>query len=561
MKSPGPFSFLVLFLCLLRGQAEAQFRQPLLPPPVAAAISADTLGGNSTFQQLIDHKNPSLGTFSQRYWWNTTYWTGPGSPVVLFTPGEVAANGYTGFLTNRTLAGLFAQEIGGATIVIEHRYWGESSPYSVLDTKNLTYLTLENSVADLVHFARTVQLPFDKSGMSNAPDAPWIDLGASYSAALAAWIHKLSPGTFWAYHASSGPVQAIYDYWAYFLPIEHGMPKNCSADISRITGYIDELIDNGNHAEIQALKEDFGLAGLAHADDFAGYMLFSGAVSGVVSAWQNVGPSSGYSNFFQMCDSIEGVRPVAINGTNSTAVGPWSNVTIPSADGIGLKKALPNLISYFRNEYLPNYCAYYKYEEFLDPMSVGCFESYDTSNPFFSDKAVNNTGNRQWFWMLCNEPFAYWQTGAPNGQHSVISRYVSTGYWQRQCGIMFPPQGNATYGSAAGRTVNELNALTEGWNLTNTTRLVWVNGEFDPWRSASVSSEIRPGGPLQSTPEVPVLLAKGGIHCSDISTMNGEVNKDIRNTQLTAVAHIKKWTDEFYVDKRGPHRRRVSWAA
>lgn len=412
-------------------------------------------------------------------------------------------------------------------------------------------------MADLVHFARTVRLPFDKSGRSNAPDAPWIDIGASYSAALAAWIHKLSPGTFWAYHASSGPVQAIYDYWTYFLPIERGMPKNCSADISRITGYIDELIDHGKHAELQALKEDFGLGGLEYADDFAG------AVGGVVSGWQSVTPSSNYSNFFQMCDTLEGVRPTAINGTNSTASakGPWSNVTIPSAAGIGLKKALPNLASYFRHEYLPNTCAEYEYQDWLDPMSIGCFESHNVSNPIFSDWAVNNTVNRQWIWMLCNEPFAYWQTGAPKGQRSVISRYVSTDYYQRQCDLAFPPQGNATHGSAAGRTVDKLNALTEGWDLTNTTRLLWVNGEFDPWRSASVSSEIRPGGPLQSTPEVPVLLIKGGIHCSDMSGKSGEVNADIHEMQHTAIAQIKKWTGEFYVGKSGPHSRRASWAA
>lgn len=39
--------------------------------------------------------------------------------VVLFTPGEIAADGYTGYLTNETLTGLFAQEIGGAVILLE----------------------------------------------------------------------------------------------------------------------------------------------------------------------------------------------------------------------------------------------------------------------------------------------------------------------------------------------------------------------------------------------------------------------------------------------------------
>lgn len=41
------------------------------------------------------------------------------SQVVLFTPGEQAAAPFTGYLTNRTVTGLFAQSIGGAVIVIE----------------------------------------------------------------------------------------------------------------------------------------------------------------------------------------------------------------------------------------------------------------------------------------------------------------------------------------------------------------------------------------------------------------------------------------------------------
>jgi len=50
-----------------------------VPPPSSAEISGFT--GQSTFQQLIDHKNPELGTFSQRYWWNSEWWSGEGSPV------------------------------------------------------------------------------------------------------------------------------------------------------------------------------------------------------------------------------------------------------------------------------------------------------------------------------------------------------------------------------------------------------------------------------------------------------------------------------------------------
>jgi hypothetical protein len=39
--------------------------------------------------------------------------------VVLFTPGEIAADEYVGYLTNLTITGLFAEEINGAVVLLE----------------------------------------------------------------------------------------------------------------------------------------------------------------------------------------------------------------------------------------------------------------------------------------------------------------------------------------------------------------------------------------------------------------------------------------------------------
>ena len=187
------------------------------PPSISVDIPATT--GNTTFQQLLNHDDPSAGTFSQRFWWNDEFYGGPGSPVVLFTPGEIAADGYQSYLTNKTITGTFAQAIKGAVIMLEHRYWGDSSPYANLSTTNLQQLTLKNSISDLTYFAKTVQLPFDTNSSSNAPQAPWVFSGGSYSGALASWMEVTDPGTFWAYHSSSAPVEAIYDYVRYSIPL------------------------------------------------------------------------------------------------------------------------------------------------------------------------------------------------------------------------------------------------------------------------------------------------------------------------------------------------------
>jgi hypothetical protein len=172
------------------------------------------------------------------------------------------------------------------------RYYGYSSPYEILDNEALQYLTLNNSVADMVRFARDVDLPFDTNHSSNAPQAvsektrmerdceadkvlkAWIQVGGSYSGALAAWNEKISPGTYWAYHASSGPVEAVYDYWSYFLPIQAGMPKNCSKDMERIVEHVDAVIEKGDADEIAKLQKSFGLQELTHVEDFAAYDLF-----------------------------------------------------------------------------------------------------------------------------------------------------------------------------------------------------------------------------------------------------------------------------------------------
>jgi hypothetical protein len=68
------------------------------------------------------------------------------------------------------------------------RFWGESSPYADLTTENLQLLTLKQAIADFTYFAKTVALPFDKNGSSNADKAPWVFSGGSYSGALAAWV-------------------------------------------------------------------------------------------------------------------------------------------------------------------------------------------------------------------------------------------------------------------------------------------------------------------------------------------------------------------------------------
>lgn len=41
---------------------------------------------------------------------------------MFFTPGEISAAAYGGYLTNATITGRFAQEIGGAVLMVEREF-------------------------------------------------------------------------------------------------------------------------------------------------------------------------------------------------------------------------------------------------------------------------------------------------------------------------------------------------------------------------------------------------------------------------------------------------------
>ena len=59
------------------------------------------------------------------------------------------------------------------------------------------------------------------------------------------------------------------NFWGYFEPIRQSMPANCSADIGAVIAHVDSVLQANVSSDVTALKQTFGLEGLAHNDDFA----------------------------------------------------------------------------------------------------------------------------------------------------------------------------------------------------------------------------------------------------------------------------------------------------
>ena len=271
------------------------------------------------------------------------------------------------------------------------------------------------------------------------------------------------------------------------------------------------------------MKQEFGLADVSHNDDFM-VALESGPW-----LWQDSSDTAP-STFQVFCDYVENVA-------NAT-----SNTSIPGPAGVGSEKALHGYATWMREVQIPSSCP--------DGNISACFGTYDPKSIMYTDTSLDNEYERQWMWVLCNEPFEFWQDGAPANRPTLVSRYSSAKYWRRQCGLYFPPGPNGeTYGLARGATTDALNARTGGWNMLqerDISRIVMTNGEFDPWRSAGVASEFRPGGPLHSsTKDVFFNLIPGGVHCYDFIAAYGTANAAVAKAQQAEIEQIAEWVGQW----------------
>ncbi|KAJ6781295.1 hypothetical protein PWT90_07981 [Aphanocladium album] len=452
------------------------------------------------FDQLIDHSRPELGTFRQRYYYSTMYYNGPGSPISVDAPPEAALRADYVDPSNATMSGFIAQQIGGAYIAIEHRYYGASTPIEQdqYDAEHLQPLTLENAVDDLVYFARNVKLPFDPNGLSHPDKAPWMLSGCSYPGALSAWTQKLAPGTFWAHEAGSAVVQTRNSLWQYFLPIEKAMPQNCSADWKLVMAHIDDVLLHGSDADKTQLKSNMGADGLSDA-------LTAYSAIEWLFQWQNKQyATNDFTQFLGTCDYLEDQVP--------------PREPLPGPEGVGLEKAL-----------------------------AGFFRSRTSGDRDSADKPQDSTTD-PWLWQLCNEPFQWWQANSPNKSLHMTSALLDEQWFKdSDCHEVFPPVGKYKVGIDLGRDETIVNRLTGGWDgANNLTRIAWVNADLDPWLYATVSSPDRPGGPQQGTGDAPLYMLRGTAHCNDYYTVNGDYNDDAREMFTGVGANMKKWAAEFY---------------
>ncbi|KIO21848.1 hypothetical protein M407DRAFT_28560 [Tulasnella calospora MUT 4182] len=496
------------------------------------------------FNQLRDHTNTTEGEFRQRYYFSDKYYKGQGSPIIIEIAGEESVDNIAPDLAGDSMMIAMMKAWGAAGVVLERRfsfeqatvllnippfqltslssavtlspqdrYFGNSMPRDSLTTSNLKLLTVEQAIEDYKYFVENVKLPWtnNKSYSSDPHSTPWVSIGCSYPGLLVALIQQQYPNLLAAGYSSSAPIKADGDFQDYWKPIEAGMPKNCSADLAATVAHIDHVVSTGTPKEVKKLKTRFGLPDLANDD-------FGKALQWPLLQWQNISPISTeaeYPRLYSFCDAIE-----RVNGTQSM-----------DPQGVGLDQALENLEREF--------------ETSISPMLLDA-GLFPTSNPqleMFTDTSVLDKYARAWTWMLCTQ-LGWFQVGGTGESSSIASSLVTPDYYARQCSNYFPLADGTLPEYNPSQAAEKFNSRFKSWDVVGKNLFI-TNGEFDPWRSASYSSERAP--PTETKTETHrITVIPNAIHGWDLTLSNGKLDENVKRVQDDGLAQIHDWLQHWY---------------
>ncbi|KXN68793.1 peptidase S28 [Conidiobolus coronatus NRRL 28638] len=223
------------------------------------------------FDQILDHDSNYSATFKQRYYVNTEHYK-PGGPAILYIGGEKALT------TGSVLGGntfQIAKENNGILFGLEHRYYGESQPFTEWTVENLKYLSSLNGVKDIGNFIKNVINPTTNKTFENTK---WIAIGGSYPGSLSAWVRQEYPNDVLIGYASSAPVLAKEDFYEFDQTISSAFGSECANEINSIREYMDDLYDKPK--EFSDLKSRFGCNDIEDNNEFL--LVYADIIAGIV---------------------------------------------------------------------------------------------------------------------------------------------------------------------------------------------------------------------------------------------------------------------------------------
>ncbi|KAL4744838.1 hypothetical protein BDW72DRAFT_208706 [Aspergillus terricola var. indicus] len=440
--------------------------------------------GANALQLPIDHDNPAIGAFRNRYWVNDAYYV-PGGPVILYDVGEANGEPSAAHLTsNVSFLPPVLQEFGAIGIVWEHRsdenrYYGDSLPYPISNQtppEHWKYLTTRQALADIPVFAENFTRPGLQKYDLTPRSTPWVMIGGSYPGSRAAFARNEYPDTIFASFAASAPVQARVNMSVYHEQIYRSMVANgfwnCASDIHAALEYIDIQLSQGDTAA--SVKQLFFGAG-AEKNSNEDFTQALAIIYGSFQAYGIDGPAGSLGEFCRYLES--------------------DPVTGQTAGAEGLASRLGNKYLAERWAAWPIFAQLINvnYETNCKGLDMSAAPSCELNKPVTDASAI------AWTWQYCTQ-WGFYQSNN-EGTHSLLSRYQTLEFQQVMCNRQFPEA--VKNGLLPPKPqVDALNAEFGGWNI-RPSNVYFSAGEFDPWRTLTLLSAEQFSLQLNVTSDIP----------------------------------------------------------
>lgn len=475
------------------------------------------------------------------------------TPVFVLDSGETNAEGRLPYLDHGILD-ILANATNGIGIVLEHRYYGTSLPERAAlgcGTKwgvdELRWLTTEQALEDNAQFVQKMRfdgVADDAMDRLRAPNTPVISYGGSYPGAKSAFVRVLYPDLFWGSLASSAVVAAIEEFPDYFYPIAHGAQQDCTQALQGAIAWIDEIIapdpatgqhqPSRNTMEARKLMALFGVEQLSNIADFANLLT---APLGSFQAL-NWDPSVTSGAFEAFCTALVGHPSGPMTATPQLAARNHKSEAYPAV--------VRNFAEYIKSHYVEDCTS--------SNMTVDeCFGTQDWT-AYTNATTLDDVNGIAWSFQVCTQ-WGYFMTAPPvvphekRGPHDfrtsgpkLVSTLLDLEYTSEMCRKGFA--GGKHFRVPAHPDVGAINKL--GNFSLEMDRLAFIDGQFDPWRPATVHSTTHAyGGARLDTLDRPFkLISDCWHHCDENGnrTMEPPRIQAIHAQEIDFVQHwLRQW--------------------
>ena len=442
--------------------------------------------------QTLDHfDSNNIQTFSQRYFINDTFFNGNG-PIFLCVGGEgpeltpdvvITGNIHCAIMIN------LAIQNNGLILALEHRYYGQTYPTSDVSTENLKYLSSKQGLEDLSQFHGYIT---DLYNLTQANK--WITFGGSYPGMMAGWFRLKYPNLVYASVASSAPVLAQLNFQGYNDVISYALSDP-------VVGGSDTCLAN--------VKSAFSTLGQLYASE-KGQLYMAESF--------NICPSQSLSNindFATLVGNLAGLFGVQENDPLCQTVdcglnlASWCSIMTNTS-----QSPIENLVSL--NTILS---------------SGQCSDvSYGDTIESITNTTLLGGTNRVWTYQTCTE-FAFYQTCDPDSKcpFTTSPHVTDLNSFTSQCVIAF--------NISVDETIAKIKATNDyyGGNQPMGSRIMYVNGDIDPWHPLSV---------LSSLPGEPALVVEGSSHHYWTRPSNPKDSIFIQQSRKAIMDQVNEWLAE-----------------